>query len=280
MTDRHEQPGSMEPEGRVGRRRFLSAAAGLLAACCAAPAAAQQPPVHYRHSANSPPGTVGRHQLTRGGPIGGYFQPVQILGPKGLAVSFAEGGAFPEPEAAPAKAGLLIGKVYRLRVTRIPKNAGQEVYPTIEVIDRLYPPPGLKARHPIPIELTRHELELALEGKLVTRVIYVEHPRTAFPRKQLPVPDSQRWFEVSTAEDPLQVADELGRPVAILRMGSRIPGPQGPDARFLYGSPPLERYPEEIAGPPAAEPGPADAPPALPGQDEARRRAPRLNFMR
>ena len=40
------------------------------------------------------------------------------------------------------KAGLLIGSVYRLRVTSIPLAEGLEVFPTIEVIDRLYAPLG------------------------------------------------------------------------------------------------------------------------------------------
>ena len=37
-------------------------------------------------------------------------------------------------------AGMLIGQVYRLRVTNIPHQPGVEVFPTIQVIDRLYPP--------------------------------------------------------------------------------------------------------------------------------------------
>ena len=35
---------------------------------------------------------------------------------------------------------MMIGPVYRLRVTNIPQHEGDEVYPTVEVINRLYPP--------------------------------------------------------------------------------------------------------------------------------------------
>ena len=55
-------------------------------------------------------------------------------------------------------AGMLIGQVYRLKVANLVGNEGQEIFPTIEVIDRLYPPPGQEARFPIPIELTAEEL--------------------------------------------------------------------------------------------------------------------------
>ena len=37
----------------------------------------------------------------------------------------------------------------------------------------------------------------------------------------------------------LAIADRLGRPVAILRIGGRLPGPEGPDQQFLAGSPPV-----------------------------------------
>ena len=74
-----------------------------------------------------------------------------------------------------------IGYVYRLQVTSIPNNDGVDIYPTIELIDRLYPPPGLALRFPIPIDLTQDELELAASGAFVTRVIYVEDPLHALP---------------------------------------------------------------------------------------------------
>ena len=57
---------------------------------------------------------------------------------------------------------------------------------------------------------------------------------------------------MAPGRDPLAVADELGRPVAILRLGARLPDyPQGPDAQFLFGCQPLERYPpgEEASTP-------------------------------
>jgi hypothetical protein len=49
------------------------------------------------------------------------------------------------------------------------------------------------------------------------------------------------WFEAAEGSDPLVIADELGRPVAILRIGGRVPAAGGPDDAFLGGSPPVVR---------------------------------------
>ena len=127
-----------------------------------------------------------------------------------------------------------------MRVTNIPNQQGLEVFPTIEVIDRTYPPVGLEFKFPIPIELTQEELEMAIDGKFVTRVIYLEEPGTAEPSAQ--GPGEQPYFEVGEGDNPLDVADRLGRPVAILRMGARVPDEGGPDATFLYGSPALLKW--------------------------------------
>jgi len=135
---------------------------------------------------------------------------------------------------------MLIAPVYRLRVTQIPNQSGMEVFPTVEIIDRLYPPAAEALRFPIPISISQEELELALEGKFVTRVIYVEDPDRALPVAESAT--APNWFEVEPDQDPLEVADRLGRPVAILRLGGRLPSDTGPDRQFLHGSPPLQRY--------------------------------------
>jgi hypothetical protein len=165
---------------------------------------------------------------------------VEIRGPAGTMIATASGGRFDEPREGPFVVGLLIGSVYRLRVTNIPLQEGIEVYPTIEVIDRVYPPLGQEWRFPILVELTAEELELAIDGKFVTRIVYLEDPDTAEPVARRA--DEQAYFEVADGDDPLAVADTLGRPVAILRMGARLPDVEGPDEAFLYGSPPFVKW--------------------------------------
>jgi len=224
----------------------------------ASPAAAQQPGVHYLHQGVMPPGAIGGRQLQRGGPLPGYFQPVEIKAPQGALVSLAVAGTFDGPKPAPRRTGFLIGQVYRMRVTNIHLHPGMEVFPTIEVTDRLYPPRGQETRFAIPIELTQEDLELALQGKFVTRVIYLEDPRRALPVAE--DPQRQEWFEIGPGRDPLAAADALGRPVAILRMGARLPDAQGPDMQFLFGCPPFIEFPPRRV--PPAGPSPDEAPPA------------------
>ena len=71
--------------------------------------------------------------------------------------------------------------------------------------------------------------------------------RPSSPRPALPVsgdPQSQDWFEAGPGRDPLAMADVLGRPVAILRMGAILPQHgESPDADFLFGCPPFAQLP-------------------------------------
>jgi len=169
----------------------------------------------------------------------GYFQPVEIKAPKGAKISLAMDGNFATPEEGPVLAGMLIGQVYRIKITGIPRNEGYEVFPTIEVINRMYPPRGLENHFPVPIEFTLDELEMALSGLFVTRVIYLEDPNEALPIAE--DPKQQSYFEVRADEDPLKAADRLGRPMAILRMGSRTPDYDTSLRRFAFAMPPLRK---------------------------------------
>ena len=142
-----------------------------------------------------------------------------------------------------------------LRVTNIPlpDQEGIELYPSIEIIDRTYPPPNQRLRFPIVIHLAEDDLRLAIQGHFITKVIYLEDPDNAVPAVE-PTND-QSSFDVAEDENPLDIADRIGRPVAILRLGSRLPSINGPKKSFLYGSPPIKSY--TLA--PKVKPAPAKA---------------------
>ncbi len=195
------------------------------------------PKVHYLQDADSAPGVVGQGRLLRGGQVAGFFQPVEVSGPEKLEVALAQSGQFLEPLSAPVKVGMLVGSVYRLRVTNIPLRPGEELYPTIEVLDRLYAPRGREHRFPIPVVLEKEDLWRALDGAMITRVIYLEDSENAYP--QADEPGTQRVTDVTGNDNALKVADQLGRPMAILRIGSRVPTDlRGDLSGFLYNSPP------------------------------------------
>lgn len=200
---------------------------------------------NYILSSDMPPGTVAASQAYRRPQVQGYFQPIQVSGPAGLHVALAQDGQFLPLLEAPVRAGMMVGRVYRIKVSGIPGFEGEELFPSIEIIDRLYAPPGREHRFPIPIVLDEEDLRSALRGELVTRVIYLEDSEIAEPVSDLP--GEQRVTEVGGSEDPLQTADQLGRPVAILRIGSRTPDTNSDLTDFLYGSPlwvPIKPIPE------------------------------------
>ena len=167
--------------------------------------------------------------------MSGACQPVQIRAPRGARIAPAAGTGFQQGMQDRLLVGLTIGPVYRFRVTEIPEHPGVEVFPTVELIDRLYPPPGQALRFPVPIELTQEELLLAAEGRFITPVIYLEDPLIAPAIAR--ACDEQPWVEARPGDDPLVMADSLGRPMAILRMGGRVPVDSFADAGFNYGGP-------------------------------------------
>lgn len=193
--------------------------------------------VHYFLNANQAPGIVASSQVARGARGVGTFQAVSISGPPGLKIALARDGQFLDPIEAPVTTGMLVAGVYRFQVTKIPLVPGAELFPTLEIIDRIDPPAGREHRFPIPVVLTQQDLRLALDGALVTRVIYLEDSQIAEP---IAITNgNQIVHEVSAADNALQVADQLGKPVAILRIGSRVPMALNGDLTdFLYGSPP------------------------------------------
>ena len=207
----------------------------LVGLTCSTAVLAQDRPVHWHHAGAMPPGAIGRQRLLRGGPLSGFCQPVEIRAPQGARIAPATGSGFQNSQPSPTVVGLSIGPVYRFKVTEIPDHPGLELFPTIELVDRLYPPPGQALRFPVPVELTLEELLLAAEGRFITRVIYLEDPQLApaIAREK----EEQPWIEARPGEDPLVVADHLGRPMAILRLGGRVPESNQVDPVFAYGGP-------------------------------------------
>ncbi len=87
---------------------------------------------------------------------------------------------------------------------------------------------------PDPIEISEEEIEIALQDRMVTKVIYLEQPDLAKPIEQV---SGTLTEDVSPRADLLKVADMKGRPMAILRIGGRVPDPHSPADEFYSRSP-------------------------------------------
>lgn len=179
----------------------------------------------------TPPGVAGEWAVKLGRACPEWFQPVRLTLPSTGMVTFYEGS----PErfydvAAPAQAGLLVGRLYRLRVSDVPEFPGVEFFPSIELIDRLHPPVGKADEFPVEFELTVEELEWATNGRLVTKVIYLEQPNRVPAHLLEP---KERITTVEPFKNAVAEADLLGRPIAIVRLGGRTPDLRSPDPAFF-----------------------------------------------
>lgn len=179
----------------------------------------------------TPPGTAAEWAMKSGKITGDYFQPIRVSLPTTGTVTFYEG----TPDRAiglpaPAQASLIVGRMYRLKISNLPEFPGVEFFPSIELIDRLHPPAGQVEDFPVEFEFTIEELEWAVADRLLTKVVYLEQPN----RVPLTMLDGkERIKTVSPAQNVIAEADSLGRPVAIVRMGGRTPDFNRPDPMFF-----------------------------------------------
>ncbi|MBR4835114.1 MAG: hypothetical protein IKU86_12405 [Thermoguttaceae bacterium] len=219
--------------------------------------AAQTAPTgsHYLHRPSLPTGELASFHRLNGERLD-RPQPVAWKLPDGVRVGIAAPGGYAfnaKIDATEARFPWLInafalqpGRVYRFQLTDIPFNPDRALYPTLELIGRLNPPAGREWDFPIEIELPQADLELALNGNLVTRVVFVENSENARPT------DAARstadlTVDVPNGFDPVAVAESKGRVVAILRVGSRAPiNLPSVDDPFYFGLPPFALAPSSL----------------------------------
>jgi uncharacterized repeat protein (TIGR01451 family) len=183
-------------------------------------------------AAMAAPGTsAGAAAASVGAPgaIAGLDPTVQVVrfqGPPGLAVEVLAPNAVPVPVGdgrGIITVGLIRGVGYRLHVTGIPERPGAELFPVIEVVGHLHRPGDIDpGKYPIRVVFHQDDLDDAVDhARLVTKVIYLEDPDQAIPLK-LPK-DEVPVLTLNPTEPPLKVAQGLGRPIAIVRLGGRQP---------------------------------------------------------
>jgi uncharacterized repeat protein (TIGR01451 family) len=201
---------------------------------------------------NAPVGRVALWSAQAARGVMGPLQPVQVTVPsKGKVTVYSGGRATGVDLGAPAQFSVGIGYVYRLRIADMPEFPGIELYPTIEMMDRLHPPPGRAQDFPIPVRFTSEDIETALGGQLVTKVVYLEQPQLAVTgdltqamlSRMLP-PDRNLLIE----------ADRSGRPMILVRLGGRTPDDSQADASFFEPPAPF-RLAEMQSRPSAADAG-------------------------
>lgn len=184
------------------------------------------------------PGEASRWLAATGQLYPPVFQPIRFVLPSTGAVAVCDSIRGVTPIEDPvSQVAVMPGHVYRLLVNDLPEFPGVDFYPSIELVDRLHPPAGQADNFPVEIELTVDELEAANRGQLVTKVIYVEQP----DRIPLTVLNEKtRVTDVPADSNVFAHADVLGRPLAIVRLGGRLPDPHQPDPGFFGPGGPLQ----------------------------------------
>ena len=123
---------------------------------------------------------------------------------------------------APAVFGFRPGYVYRLELSNLPGEPGRKLYPEVEVYGSLVPRPGMKYMDwPAPLLFTALDIEHALNGAVITKVVYLEDPEKAFPG--VTGPDNPVEFPAVTEREAIKTAMASGRLVAIVRLGGKTP---------------------------------------------------------
>jgi hypothetical protein len=178
------------------------------------------------------------------------MQVTEFLLPAGGEIALLQPGA-ESALPAPAQGELQVGCTYRARIRGMADFPGIELYPTIELLDHLHAPSGKEREFPVPIEFTAADIEAALQNRLVTKVIYLEQPDLAFPEAQKGGP---RTTDYSPRANLMQAADELGRPIAIVRLGGRVPDLANPEPGFYGDGPAAVLSPTPAESPTSSKP--------------------------
>lgn len=160
----------------------------------------------------------------------GQMQVCEVAMPNGGTAELYQPSGTLSPLSGVNRALLQVGGTYRFKISGVPNLPGVEVYPTVELIDHLHAPPGSEQDFPVPLEITAADIEAASQNRMVTKVIYLEQPDLAIPEPQ---ENGLHTTDFSASTNLMKVADERGRPVAIIRIGGRTPDARNPDPAFF-----------------------------------------------
>jgi uncharacterized repeat protein (TIGR01451 family) len=110
----------------------------------------------------------------------------------------------------------------------------------VEIIGHLHTPTNTDpGKYPVRIVFSEDDLNAAADGgRLITQVVYLEDPEQATPVHL--AKDEVPSVELTAAENPLRVAGALGRPMAVIHLGGRVPTPEelaGPPIVPIRGGP-------------------------------------------
>jgi hypothetical protein len=188
-------------------------------------------------------------------PVPGYGAPApttQILfnQPQSMRIAYdvvGDGSFTSECLIVPGRLEFAQGGIYRLKLTDIGGREGVELYPTVEVGHSNPRTAAYLAHNAISIQFTEEDLDQALSGNFVTKVIYLPDPE--FQGEVISGIDTLVSTRLEPGLDPIIEADRRGSILAIVRLGNKdieltasafanggVPGPMGPGGMMINGA--------------------------------------------
>jgi uncharacterized repeat protein (TIGR01451 family) len=176
-------------------------------------------------------------------PVPAPLLAARVIAPPGVRVTVNPGTGFARMNDTPAVFGLRPGYVYRLELSNLPYQPGRVLYPEVEVRGVLVPRAGMRYMDwPAPLLFTAADIERALSGGVVMKVVYLEDPEKAIPAEF----GLMNPVEVPAGSEDEAVSEAIsnGRPVAIIRLGGKTPSAAELQAGAVDGTvlPPGERF--------------------------------------
>jgi uncharacterized repeat protein (TIGR01451 family) len=145
---------------------------------------------------------------------------VKLLPPAGVEATFYQGRSKPRTFPTPVVVGMRPGYLHRLKLDKIPDHKGLALYPTIEVRGSLKLIAKFAANNfPATVRISPEDIEAAIKGTLVTKVIYLEHPDRAEPRAT--TADDILELDVPRENNPFDEARLKGRVMLVVHLGER-----------------------------------------------------------
>ncbi len=180
------------------------------------------------------PGIWGQWVQAAGRVNGLEFQSISVELPSTGTVTWFVGSRDEVKTTANAK--LAVAQSYRLKLSDMPEFPGIELYPTIELIDRLHPPAGHADKFSMPLSFTIDEIDAAIQGRMITKVVYLEQPQLALPFE---LSGDTAVRTVEPRANLIEEADKAGRPLALIRLGGRLPAPNETQGAFFGNGAPV-----------------------------------------
>ena len=147
------------------------------------------------------------------------FSQIIFAGPEGMTVTWdvTEPGKFDsEPLTVPGRYNFPGGAIYRLRLTDIPGHDGMVIYPTLEVAPPLPRTEAYLDKNAIPVSFTDEDCNALVEGRFVTRVIYLPDSEDGDSHGVETIVDRMSEPDM----DPIGEGDRRGAILAIIRLGN------------------------------------------------------------